>query len=141
MIRLDAPIAAVTVYPGQARVTRRGRVTLPGGPARVLVGGLPTRLQSDSVRVSGTGAATVLGVDVAPERHPRPTTSPSCASGPMSWRRRWRSWPTPPPPSRPGSACSPACPGARPARSRRRWPAASPTRPRWPRRARGSRRS
>ena len=76
MIRLDAPIAAVTVYPGQARVTRRGRVTLPGGDARVLVGGLPTRLQPDSVRVAGTGQATVIGVDVVPERHPRPTTSP-----------------------------------------------------------------
>ncbi|MGW5054423.1 mucoidy inhibitor MuiA family protein [Actinokineospora sp. NPDC004072] len=76
MIRLDAPITAVTVYPGQARVTRRGRVVLPGGDARVLVPGLPALLQPDSVRVAGAGAATVLGVDVAPERHARPTTAP-----------------------------------------------------------------
>ncbi|WP_258906579.1 mucoidy inhibitor MuiA family protein [Actinokineospora sp. UTMC 2448] len=76
MIRLDAPIVAVTVYPGQARVTRRGRVSLPGGDARVLVTGLPTLLHPDSVRVAGTGAATVLGVDVAPEPHARPTTAP-----------------------------------------------------------------
>lgn len=76
MIRLEAPIAAVTVYPGQARVTRRGRVELPGGQTRVLVTGLPSGLHPDSVRVAGTGSASVLGVDVAAERHPRPTTAP-----------------------------------------------------------------
>ncbi|MFC5287746.1 DUF4139 domain-containing protein [Actinokineospora guangxiensis] len=76
MIRLDAPIAAVTVYPGQARVTRRGRVTLPGEDTRVLVTGLPALLHPDSVRVAGSGEAAVLGVDVVPERHARPSTAP-----------------------------------------------------------------
>jgi uncharacterized protein (TIGR02231 family) len=62
---------AVTVYPGQARVTRRTTVALEAGEQQVQVGGLPLGLQRDSVRVSGRGDATVLGVDVATERHPR----------------------------------------------------------------------
>ncbi|MGX7826821.1 mucoidy inhibitor MuiA family protein [Actinokineospora sp. 24-640] len=70
MTSIDAPITAVTVYPGQARVTRRGRVRLTAGDTQVLVTGLPAALHPDSVRVAGTGAATVLGVDVMPERHP-----------------------------------------------------------------------
>ncbi|MGQ0838712.1 mucoidy inhibitor MuiA family protein [Actinokineospora sp.] len=69
--RVDAPIVAVTVYPGQARITRRGAVRLDAGERRVLVGGLPPHLHADSVRVSGRGPATVLGVDVLPERNPR----------------------------------------------------------------------
>ncbi|PPK62206.1 mucoidy inhibitor MuiA family protein [Actinokineospora auranticolor] len=69
--RLDAPITAVTVYPGQARVTRRATVTAAEGEQRVVVGGLPRDLHPDSVRVSGHGPATVLGVDVRPERNPR----------------------------------------------------------------------
>ncbi len=69
--RVDAPIVAVTVYPGQARVTRRGALRLAAGEQRVVVGGLPLHLHADSVRVSGRGPATVLGVDIAPERNPR----------------------------------------------------------------------
>ncbi|WP_436495844.1 mucoidy inhibitor MuiA family protein [Actinokineospora sp. HUAS TT18] len=68
---LEAPIVAVTVYPGQARVTRKGLISLDAGARRVLVGGLPLSLHPDSVRVTGRGAATVLGVDVRPEHHPR----------------------------------------------------------------------
>ncbi|MDQ3404894.1 MAG: mucoidy inhibitor MuiA family protein [Actinomycetota bacterium] len=69
--RLDAPIVAVTVYPGQARITRRGTLRLDAGEQRVLLTGLPLGLYADSVRVSGRGPATVLGVDVRPERNPR----------------------------------------------------------------------
>ncbi|HVK25946.1 MAG TPA: mucoidy inhibitor MuiA family protein [Actinokineospora sp.] len=68
---LEAPIVAVTVYPGQARVTRKGVVSLAAGARRVLVGGLPLALQPDSVRVTGRGSATVLGVDVRAEHHAR----------------------------------------------------------------------
>lgn len=68
---LEAPIVAVTVYPGQARITRKGLVTLDAGEQRVVLGGLPLGLQADSVRVSGRGAATVLGVDVFADRNPR----------------------------------------------------------------------
>jgi uncharacterized protein (TIGR02231 family) len=68
---VEAPIVAVTVYPGQARITRRGVVELAAGEQRVLVGGLPRSLRADSVRVNGRGPATVLGVDVVAEHHPR----------------------------------------------------------------------
>jgi uncharacterized protein (TIGR02231 family) len=68
---VEAPIVAVTVYPGQARITRRGVVELGAGEQRVLAGGLPRSLRADSVRVNGRGPATVLGVDVVSEHHPR----------------------------------------------------------------------
>src|SRR5262245_43422776 len=68
---VEAPIVAVTVYPGQARITRRRVVELTAGEQRVLVGGLPLSLRADSVRVNGRGPATVLGVDVVAEHHPR----------------------------------------------------------------------
>jgi uncharacterized protein (TIGR02231 family) len=72
-VALEAPIVAVTVFPDRARVTRRGGVRLPAGEHRVVLGDLPLALQADSVRVAGTGPATVLGVDVAPRHRPRPT--------------------------------------------------------------------
>ncbi|MEV6285759.1 mucoidy inhibitor MuiA family protein [Kribbella sp. NPDC051770] len=68
---VDAPIVAVVVYPDRARVTRRGRITVPSGDRTVHVDGLPLALQDDSVRVSGRGPATVLGVDVAMRHHPQ----------------------------------------------------------------------
>jgi uncharacterized protein (TIGR02231 family) len=68
---VDAPIVAVVVYPDRARVTRRGRITAPAGDQTVYVESLPLALQGDSVRVSGRGPATVLGVDVAMRHHPQ----------------------------------------------------------------------
>ncbi|MGW6202009.1 DUF4139 domain-containing protein [Kribbella sp. NPDC055110] len=62
---VEAPVVGVTVYPDRARVTRRGRVVVPGGDQVVYVEPLPWSLEEDSVRVSGRGPATVLGVDVA----------------------------------------------------------------------------
>jgi hypothetical protein len=68
---VDAPIVAVTVYPDRARVTRRGKITVPAGDQTVYVEPLPLALQEDSVRVSGRGPATVLGVDLAMRHHPQ----------------------------------------------------------------------
>jgi uncharacterized protein (TIGR02231 family) len=68
-VQTEAPIVAVTVYPGQARVTRRTSVTLAPGQQRIAIGGLPLGLQQDSVRVNGRGPATVLGVDVTMQLH------------------------------------------------------------------------
>lgn len=68
---VDAPIVAVTVYPGQARITRRGVVAVTAGAQQVEVGGLPMGLLRDSVRVNGRGAASVVGVEVRTQRHPR----------------------------------------------------------------------
>ncbi|MGI5238385.1 mucoidy inhibitor MuiA family protein [Dactylosporangium sp. CA-139066] len=70
---LDAPIVAVTVYPAQARVTRRVRTTLEAGDRTVEVGPLPMNLDDDSIRVSGRGPATVLGVDLALRRQATPS--------------------------------------------------------------------
>ncbi|ONH30396.1 DUF4139 domain-containing protein [Pseudofrankia asymbiotica] len=94
---LDAPITAVVVYPQQARVTRRGTVTLPPGAedtedgaaedgaaendapeVTVTLGGLPMELDTSSVRVSGRGAVRVLGVDVVVESR-AVTTDPRLA--------------------------------------------------------------
>ncbi|GAA3452146.1 mucoidy inhibitor MuiA family protein [Dactylosporangium matsuzakiense] len=69
---LDAAIVAVTVYPSQARVTRRGRIELEAGDQTVEVGPLPLTFDGDSIRVSGRGPATVLGVDVVLQRRDRP---------------------------------------------------------------------
>jgi uncharacterized protein (TIGR02231 family) len=68
---LDAPIVAVAVYPDRARITRRGRITVPAGDQTVYVEPLPLGLQGDSVRVAGRGPATVLGVDVTMRHHPQ----------------------------------------------------------------------
>jgi uncharacterized protein (TIGR02231 family) len=70
---LDAPITSVTVYPDRARVTRVGRLPLGAGEQRVLVEALPLGVQEDSVRVTGRGPATVLGVDVERRQQPRIT--------------------------------------------------------------------
>jgi uncharacterized protein (TIGR02231 family) len=68
---VDAPIVAVTVYPDRARITRRGRITVPAGDQTAYVEALPLALHEDSIRVSGRGPATVLGVDLATEHHPQ----------------------------------------------------------------------
>ncbi|GIG90248.1 DUF4139 domain-containing protein [Plantactinospora endophytica] len=83
--RIDAPIAAVTVYPDRARVTRRTDLRLPPGEHRVRIGPLPLGLLRDSLRVGGRGPATVLGVDVATEVLPRVTEG---AAAELAERRR-----------------------------------------------------
>ncbi|RZQ59918.1 DUF4139 domain-containing protein [Amycolatopsis suaedae] len=71
---VTAPITAVTVYPSGARVTRRGRARL-GADNRFVLAGLPLGLLPDSVRATGSGPATVLGVDVRPDVRARPSGS------------------------------------------------------------------
>ncbi|CAI7978459.1 Mucoidy inhibitor A [Frankia sp. Hr75.2] len=76
-VLLDAPISAVVVYPTAARVTRRGRfdVATLGSPSErveVTLSGLPLELDEDSVRVSGTGSARVLGVRVVSQARATP---------------------------------------------------------------------
>jgi len=64
-VTLDAPIVAVTVHPGRARITRRGRLTVAEGAAEVVVADLPGSLLEESVRVAGRGVGVrVVGVDV-----------------------------------------------------------------------------
>ena len=54
-------------------MTRRGGIRLAAGRHRVRVAPLPLGLRRDSVRVSGRGPATVLGVDVTTWRRARST--------------------------------------------------------------------
>ncbi|MEV6442294.1 DUF4139 domain-containing protein [Amycolatopsis sp. NPDC051716] len=71
MPTVEAPITAVTVYPQRARITRRGKAPLDGGP-RLTFAGLPPALDPASVRVTGTGPALITGVDVRTEWHADP---------------------------------------------------------------------
>jgi uncharacterized protein (TIGR02231 family) len=82
---VDAAIVSVTVYPDQARITRRGSVDLPPGRRKVYFEKLPLQVSADSVRVGGQGPATVLGVDVVRRSHSRPT-DPAAAE--LAERRR-----------------------------------------------------
>lgn len=70
MTQLSTSVASVTVYPGQARITRRGRITLPSGKrSEVLLTDLPLALIHESVRVTGRGAGTITGIDVRTAHH------------------------------------------------------------------------
>lgn len=65
---LNAPITDVTVYTNRARVTRSGEIELDAGETTLILSGLPSVMDADSVRVSGKGAGiTIRGVDVKPD--------------------------------------------------------------------------
>lgn len=75
-LELAALVVSVTVYPGQARVTRRGLAALPDGdPIEVVLGGLPLTLVHESVRVTGRGAGAITGLDVRTVRHSSDTSA------------------------------------------------------------------
>lgn len=67
-LRTGSRIDAVTVYRSSARVTRIARVEVPGGPARVLLDGLPEPLDDDSIQVAGKGTARARLFGVTVER-------------------------------------------------------------------------
>ncbi len=62
---VTAPIVAVTVYTDRAQVTRRGNVSLAAGVQELTVSGLPTNIDSNSLRANGKGTAavTIMGVE------------------------------------------------------------------------------
>lgn len=65
---VSTSIVAVTVYPSQARIVRRGSATLVStGEQSVVITGLPEQIDTDSVRVAAHGPAglRITGVDVA----------------------------------------------------------------------------
>jgi len=72
VIVADAPVDHVVVYSDQARVHRTARVTLPAGPARVILASLPASARPDTVRVE-CDSATFTNVEVTRtwERLPR----------------------------------------------------------------------
>ena len=75
---IQTQITAVTVYPDRALVTRTGQIELPVGAGELLVSGLPTQLQTDSLRASGRGAVAVKIIGV--EARERPLLKPNSAT-------------------------------------------------------------
>ncbi len=66
MPEVTAPIVAVTVYTDRAQITRRGTITLSEtGAQELTVAGLPTNIDSNSLRANGRGTAavTIMGVE------------------------------------------------------------------------------
>jgi uncharacterized protein (TIGR02231 family) len=61
-------VVAVTVYSDQALVTRRGVVSLTGVERELVINSLPVTLETDSVRVSGTGTIEVRLLGVSSDR-------------------------------------------------------------------------
>ncbi len=61
---LDTQISAVTVYSSQALIIRRGTVDLQGSERELVIHNLPMTLQTDSIRVAGSGTQNLklLGV-------------------------------------------------------------------------------
>jgi uncharacterized protein (TIGR02231 family) len=64
----SSKVDAVTVYRGWARITRLARVEIGPGDSRVLLAGLPSGLDDDSLRVEGKGTARARVGGVGVER-------------------------------------------------------------------------
>ena len=65
---VQSEIVAVTVYSDRALVTRRGVVDLTGIEQELVITPVPMTLESESVRVSGTGTVEVRLVGVSSDR-------------------------------------------------------------------------
>ncbi|KAF9495238.1 hypothetical protein BDN71DRAFT_1431173 [Pleurotus eryngii] len=62
----DSEILKVNLSPGRAEVTRVYELTLEAGVNQVRISGLPDRIDRDSLRVEGRGAAIIHDVSIAP---------------------------------------------------------------------------
>lgn len=67
-LTIETHIAAITVYADRALVTRYGKVQLTGKEQELTLADLPLTLQTDSVRVDGTGKVAVRLLGVRTER-------------------------------------------------------------------------
>ena len=65
---VETTIREVTIYTNQALVSRHGRITLGAGASELVLRDLPVSLDTDSVRVSGTGTTAVSIMGVRTER-------------------------------------------------------------------------
>lgn len=65
---VQSEIVAVTVYSDRALVTRRGVVSLTGIEQELVITPVPVTLETESVRVSGTGTVGVRLVGVSSDR-------------------------------------------------------------------------
>lgn len=64
---VESQIVAVTVYSDTALVTRRGKVNLTGVERELILTALPDTLETESVRVKGTGSVRVRLLGVSSE--------------------------------------------------------------------------
>ena len=69
-MEISTQIQAVTVYPDRALVTRNGKIALENGVQEILVVGLPTTLETDSLRASGRGETLVKIIGVEARERP-----------------------------------------------------------------------
>ncbi|WP_017655056.1 mucoidy inhibitor MuiA family protein [Fortiea contorta] len=65
---ISSRIIAVTVYSDKALVTRRGRISLTGMERELVIASLPVTLETESVRVSGSGSVGVRLLGVSSDR-------------------------------------------------------------------------
>jgi uncharacterized protein (TIGR02231 family) len=65
---IQSQIVSVTVYGDKALVTRRGVISLTGEERELLITPLPVTLETESVRVSGTGTVGVRLLGVSSDR-------------------------------------------------------------------------
>ncbi|MEH1898269.1 MAG: mucoidy inhibitor MuiA family protein [Nostoc sp.] len=65
---VQSEIVAVTVYADRALVTRRGVVDLTGIEQELVITSVPETLETESVRVSGTGTVAVRLIGVSSDR-------------------------------------------------------------------------
>jgi uncharacterized protein (TIGR02231 family) len=65
---VESEIVAVTVYADRALVTRRGVVSLTGIEQELVITPVPMTLETESVRVSGTGTVAVRLLGVSSDR-------------------------------------------------------------------------
>ncbi|NJN42704.1 MAG: mucoidy inhibitor MuiA family protein [Flammeovirgaceae bacterium] len=60
---IDSKISNVTVFLNRAQVTREGRVRIEAGQNHLLLKGLPSKIDPQSIQVSGKGNYILLGVN------------------------------------------------------------------------------
>lgn len=64
MTIINTIISDVTIYTNQALVTRKGTVTLTGEERELIITGLPLSIQTESIRVMGSGTSSVQVLSV-----------------------------------------------------------------------------
>lgn len=67
---IEAPISQVTVFTDRAQITRRAAVHLEAGAQELVIAGLPTTLNDNSLRASGSGTVAVKIVGVESKMRP-----------------------------------------------------------------------
>lgn len=59
---IETKITQVTVFLNKAQVTREGKINLPAGKTELVLTGLTSQLDQESIQVAGKGSFTILGI-------------------------------------------------------------------------------